>query len=123
MNLRRTYRDLRQRAKLMRRAVLFFWQRRTRGFDDSEIWSLPEPLAKLIHARLLRFQEIKKSYPMGMTEAEWTTTISEMIWTFDWIASGKHWDGSPDDEKHARDMNRARCGLQLFAKYYFDLWS
>ena len=36
----------------------FLWQRWTRGFDDSETWSLYDTIARFILPRLKRFKEI-----------------------------------------------------------------
>lgn len=57
-------------------------QRKERGFDDSELWSLDITIAKFILPRLERYQEIKCAYPGSMTEEEWTNIVQMMISAF-----------------------------------------
>ena len=95
----------------------FFWQRITRGWDDSETWSLDQPLAKLIAPRLRRFSELRGGHPHGMTEQEWHDTIMKMVDAFEWYASDERWgkDEFKNIEKHQE-------GIELFAKHYAGLW-
>lgn len=47
----------------IKRRVKFFFQRRFRGFDDSETWSLDWTFYKWLYPRLKRFAEITCAYP------------------------------------------------------------
>lgn len=95
----------------------FLWQRLIRGWDDSETWSLDQPLAKLIAPRLRRFSELRGGHPHGMTEEEWHNIIMKMVEAFEWYASDERWgkDEFKNIEKHQE-------GIDLFAKYYAGLW-
>lgn len=105
---------------LLKRDILFFWQRVTRGWDDSSTWSMDQSLAKIILPRLKRFQEIRRGYPHDMTDEEWDKIIKEMIWGFQWFADGKQYSYEPKDG--AAEAKRAHDAIELFAKYYSGLW-
>ena len=45
------------------RPYWFFWQRITRGFNDSETWNLDYTIAKLVLPRLKRFKELTNGIP------------------------------------------------------------
>lgn len=99
-----------------KRARKFLWQRVTRGWDDSETWSLDHSLAKLILPRLKRFKQITIGIPGDMKEQEWNDILDKMIATFEFAASEERWSATPEDyDKHKE-------GLQLFAEYYWALW-
>jgi hypothetical protein len=90
-------------VKITDRHIKWFYQRRTRGFDDTELWSLDQPLAKHILPRLKAF----RAYPLygypgmldepGMIEDDkngenhdhnfkiWLAIIDKMIIAFEYI--------------------------------------
>jgi hypothetical protein len=95
-----------------------FWQRITRGWPDSDLWSLDHSLAKLILPRLKRFKDCRGGHPSDMTDQEWDDILGEMIFGIEWYASGDCWE-SHDQQKAIR----AHKGLELFGKYYGHLWT
>lgn len=95
----------------------FFWQRLTRGWDDSETWSLDGPLAKLIAPRLRRFTELRGGHPSSMTEEEWATILDKMVTSFEWYASEDRY--GPNEFEN---IKKHQEGIDLFAKYYAGLW-
>lgn len=113
--------DLKKLPFKFTRWVRFFYQRRTRGFDDSETWALDTSLSRLIVPRLKRFKELLDGHPAEMTFEEWNEILDEMIWSFDWFASEKRWDLTNEEE--VVQLKRAEAGIQLFAKYFDSLWS
>lgn len=103
--------------QLTRRAIKFWWQRITRGWDDSETWSMDQSLAKRILPFLHAFQEIKNHHPDDLTMEQWTSHINEMIWGFLWYAEGKQYNCIS-----LKTAERAHNGINLFAKYFKHLW-
>ena len=82
------------------------------GFDKSECWNLYITIAKFILPRLKYFRETTISYPdndKGMDG--WHEILDKMIYSFDEILK--------DD---STDQDKIQEGLELFAKYYTDLW-
>jgi hypothetical protein len=96
--------------------VKFWWQRRTRGWDDSELWNLDHSLAKLILPRLRAFERMTRCYPGDSTSEQWHSDLRDMIVAFEFIASDDYWEWST--EKDAQIQR----GLDLFAKWYRSLW-
>lgn len=92
----------------------FVEQRLTRGFDDSETWSLFTTISKFILPRLKRFREICTGCPVMLTEEKWYKILGEMIKGFELFTSDKFLDSA--EEKIAK---RA---LWLFYKHFEDLW-
>jgi len=45
---------------MIKRRLKWFWQKRTRGFDDRELWSLEYTIAKYILPRLIAFKEFER---------------------------------------------------------------
>lgn len=92
--------------RLLLRSLKFWWQRRTRGWDDSETWNLDESFAKLILPRLKRYEELSGT-PEG-----W----KDIMWTFEYLANGDGYMTCKEDEE------KIQKGLDLFAKHYRGLW-
>ena len=63
----------------MRRKIKFFWQRLTRGFDDSETWSLDYTFFNWLLPRLKRFREVSCAHPCDMTYEEWIKELDDAI--------------------------------------------
>jgi hypothetical protein len=73
-----------------KRACRYWWQRRTRGWDDSETWNLDAEIAGFIVPRLKRFKELNNGYPNGLTPEEWDARIDMMIAGLEDFASGQN---------------------------------
>lgn len=100
-----------------KRAAKFWWQRRTRGWDDSELWNLDHSLAKLILPRLRAFEQITPCYPADISPEQWHADLRIMIASFEVIASDNYWD-----IRTAEQEAELQRGLDLFAKWYRALW-
>lgn len=105
------------------RKIVFFYQRMTRGWDDSEMWSLDHNLAKLILPRLKHFKEVRGGYPTFLSDKEWDEIIGKMVFAFEHYA-GNPWDLDWKFTPEAEDKKKQiQEGLDLFAKYYGHLWT
>ena len=100
-----------------KRAIRFFFQRLTRGWDDGDTFSLDQPLAKLIAPRLRRFTEVRAGHPSDMTDEEWGAILDKMVAAFEWYASDDRW--GPNEFKN---IEKHQEGIELFAKHYAGLW-
>lgn len=99
----------------IKRWLKHWWQRRTRGFDDAELWNLDHSLAKLILPRLKAFKAYKNTRPFHLTGCGWDLVLDKMIAAFEFAADDERFFG--DD---AHDLHQE--GLDLFAKHYWSLW-
>lgn len=101
--------------RLWWRLIRFWWQRRTRGWDDSETWNLDVTVAEFVLPRLRRFKEVAITLPLEMSEAEWAEELDCMIAAFEFVASDSNFTFTPWDESVQR-------GLELFGKRFIHLW-
>ena len=91
------------------------WSHR-HDFPDSEIWVTYQVIANFIAPRLRAFKSYPlHGYPASMnSEKQWLTALQKMIDAF--VILGR--DTSPHDDEEAIIEE----GLDLFRKYYRDLW-
>jgi len=93
-------------------------QRLERGFDNSEIWNLDGTIAKFIYPRLKVFlehtQEVN-SHPGDMEYEEWEDILKQMVLGFELISSDRI---KTDEENKLQEKT-----LELFSKYFFNLWN
>lgn len=111
----------------MNRTFKHWWQRRTRGWDDSETWDLDVTLARLIAPRLRRFLEVSNGIPISYFEFDdgkqvtpdeaaltaWHSDLAKMLKAFDRIAK-MPWA----DDVESPEVTE---GLELFAKHFREL--
>ena len=120
------------------RQCKWFFQRVFRGYSDDELWNLDYTIAKWILPRLKAFKKDNIGWPVHFDSfTEWTKTIDEMIWSFDFIVNQDKYEdkliekyGSELDEngkykwivETEKLVDRCNKGLELFAKHYRNLW-
>ena len=130
----------RQRKKWLKKHRLYV--------NPKETWNLDITLAKHIIPRLKKFKELENGYP-GRGEMDtpekWDEALDKMIQAFEYVIDlDEYWLNDPrydytdimfgDDKelyesivenKRMEDIRRLVAineGLQLFAKYYMNLW-
>lgn len=104
----------------VKRSIKFWWQRRTRGFDDSETWSLDNTLAKWLVPRLRRFKQLNICI-WGPNDEDGAVTdkiIDEIVWTFEFLGSDDFYEAPPNDPR----WQRYEKGLDLFRENINHLW-
>lgn len=105
----------------------WWWQRRTRGFDERETWCLTTTILELALPRLKAFpqgdqapgsfifNEDGSEKPIEEVCDTWDTALNKMIRAMEiWL---KH-DGHPPAELEAE----VEEGMDLFFEHFFDLW-
>jgi hypothetical protein len=98
------------------RQVKWKQQRKERGFDDTELWSLDITIAEFVLPRLKAFRDkLISTYPGNMSIEGWRDILQSMIDGFEIIAK----EDFLVDKKKER---KARKAVKLFAEYYFHLW-
>lgn len=100
------------------RALKFWWQRRTRGWDDSDTWSLDYTCAKWLLPRFRRYRELQKEY-FGDIE-----TIPENNWkeAYDKIDFALSRVADDSDYDYLEDGEKVKEGLELLGKYFESMW-
>ena len=82
----------------LKQKILFCWQRNTRGWDDSETWSLDDKLYEWLLPRLKRFNELNNSYPMNYkTFKSWKKELNNRIKQLELIIKYKYCEWDFDD--------------------------
>ncbi len=115
-----------QRIKDLLHQIKNLYLRFRYGAGCCDIFSLHYYLAKKIIKPLKLFRANVYSFPPDLTFKEWKKMLDEMIFAFEFIAEGEHWN--PKYEKYSAEKvnklyDRAQKGFELFGKYYKDLWS
>ena len=109
-------------------------------FTNHEIYYADRTIARFIWQILKRYKKKERVHYPGWDEAdtpeEWEDLLDEFIWTFDQIARGgpdspvrKCMANYKDEAEYKKVMKeekayqkRARDNLQLFAKFFNELW-
>jgi hypothetical protein len=100
---------------LLLREFELYWQRLSKGFDDSDTWCLATTNALWIVPRLERFMELRNGYPIGLSDQEWEEILNKILFAFKTIAKD-------DCTLTYKNDDQIKEGLELYAKYYLNLW-
>ena len=92
--------------------------------EDHDMWNLDHTLSLVIHPSLLKFKEKLNGHPSHVTLEEWEIILDKMIWSFGQIVN---WNEEEPDYLHSKeeyDAYHAKIqeGLDLFGKYFRNLW-
>lgn len=97
-------------------------QRLTRGFDDTEMWSLDCTITKFIAPRLKVFLEKAEQigdHPGNITFQEWKGILEQMIEGFEIYPDHFNWTAEESDA----NWKKVDKALSLFHKWFFNLWN
>lgn len=116
------------------------WLKKNKKYVDSkECWNLDYKIAEFVLPRLKRFRQDTNSYP-GHGELDtfekWMEALDKMILAFEYIIEDDNWwlgnadydssDGLYMDLKKSEEIKKRQViineGLQLFGKYFQNLW-
>ena len=110
---------------------------------SDDVWDLMTTLAYIIIPSLKEYMSQLSGYPGSLkSEEEWLAIIRKMIWSFEEVLNETHkpdpkfankdapfqeWYMEEEDKqsyaKQIEDYNKeVQSGLDLFAKYYRNLW-
>lgn len=105
---------------LAKRELKYLYQKFTRGWDDSDLWSLDYTISKFALPRLIEFRKNQCGIPYGLTEEEWLEILDKIIFAMDLNIKelGDYWHCISKEEEKLIDE-----GFELFGKYYRSLWN
>lgn len=95
----------------LKRAIKYWWQRQTRGFDDSETWSLDWTFYIWMLPRLKRYFEVADN--VIHIEGEFRQAINDMISGF---------EAAMQDEETEDSKMKIQLAHEQFAKWHRSLW-
>ena len=87
--------------------------RKNHSYEYLEIYGLYHTIAQFLLSRLKGFKKYTFSNPCNLTMKQWHKILDKMIFAFNAIAK---------DNRNKKNWDRVKEGLDLFNKYYFDLW-
>lgn len=109
---------MKRRIYLIRRAVKHWWQRRIRGWDDTDTWNLDIATAKFLAPRLKLFRELNNGYPGREpfdTPEKWDAALERMQKAMEYWAAEGPWEEPNETAKHEE-------GIRLFGEWFGALW-
>ncbi len=98
------------------RAIRFWWQRRTRGWDDSVTWNLDQQIAVWLAPRLHRFRELNNGFPSDSSPDDWDAELDEMVWAAEWYAKNVY------ETRDKQEWTRAMYGIRQVTVRLKELW-
>lgn len=100
------------------RETEFSEQRKTRGFDESETWSLTDTICKFIIPRLKEFINVNDTYAYPFKNIEeWNEALNKMLIALELIQRDKGCRIYNEEEEEQIEI-----GLDLFRKHFMGLW-
>ena len=128
------------------------WQRATKGYCDFDAYDIRTWFSEIMPGILIRMSEKTHSYPTYMTYDQWVETLREIASllgekhyeneykesflnlfssSYRFISSTKNLDEKEIEKKYfareeeIEELSRKEIlnGIELFMKYFFDLWS
>lgn len=107
----------RKDKELLDREIKFFWERREKGWDQSNTWCFgPYEIPLFILERLKVFRQCSPAVPEGMTQEKWHDILDRMIIGFEYAVEA---DGSIMSPEEAKALSHS---FNLLAKYWHLLW-
>lgn len=93
-------------------------QKKIRNVSYKDVIDLDITIAKFILPRLKFFKKKVLGYPLELTFEEWKAIIDKMILSFSLILD----DSEAYKKCNKEEEDKIEEGLQLFTKYFQDLW-
>lgn len=109
--------------KKLKRKIKDFLFKRKYGCSYIEICNLNTATARFILPRLKLFRrDCGTSVPRGLTPKKWENIVDKMIFAFEYEAL-QYTDTFSDKHFTDKDAKNIQKGLELFGKYFMDLWN
>ncbi|MBR4315909.1 MAG: hypothetical protein IKP65_02920 [Alphaproteobacteria bacterium] len=104
-----------------KRAKKFKNQKEKHGFSDDETWSLYTSTVLFFLPRIKRFKKIiedLRMHPASLNEQEWIDILNKIVNSFE-LMFKEDINGKNITKEEQEQINE---GLDLFGKYFQDLW-
>lgn len=96
--------------------IKYWWQRRTRGYDDLEVWNPYIYIARFAIPRLKAYRKNLHGHPVNLNSMEeWEAIIDKIILSLEEAVDDDNWVPVDQVERHQE-------GLNLFGEYFENLW-
>ena len=111
--------------KILIRNIKHFFQRKTRGFDDSDTWCLTTTTLEFMLPRLKVYREKVEDFPQVPAFYEekypnksfevYLSHLDELIWFTEYFVEEGGWPTQVTKE-------RFENGMEIFHRLFFTLW-
>lgn len=98
------------------------WQRVFRGYDDNANWDLESYLADIINKVTLHIAEHGSGHPDKLTEKKWKEILYQISFGFGSYIEMRSGVYSFRDKEYKRLEKEFKKGMELFCKYFPNLW-
>lgn len=113
--------------------IICAYERVRYGYDRTWTWSLDWQLAEILPKVIRELKENKNGYPANETSESWEIILEDMALGFDasfklldleYMVDDKEKEGHYVEDKEMRENleKQFEKGMDLFKKYFFDLW-
>lgn len=100
-----------------KRHLKWWWQRRTRGFDDRDLWSFDVTIAEFILPRMKRFRNHHMGHPSRYTDKQWNKIMDQIIEGFELALTDANYFGGKKG-----DMDKIVKAWKLLGEHGMDFW-
>ena len=117
------YKSEEEYKKLNERRIKSKEYKSCHGFEPCESWGLNTTIAHFVYPRLKKFRQDTNCFPIGTKNIdEWYHIIDKMLLAFALIIDQDDNEELTKCFYSDKQMNEIKEGLELFAKYFNDLW-
>lgn len=98
--------------------------------DRWDTWGMDSTLALIILPMLKQLKATQHGHPIELTDKQWHKIMDKMIWSFECVSSDTGFHGfefkgdytKATSRRYHKHMEKVQEGLDLFGKYYMNLW-
>ena len=107
--------------------IKMWFQKKSRGYSDLELWNLDCTFAEWMLPKLKVFRKKTIGVPLDFeTLEDWQAALDDMIFAFEFYlrdlpATDKYYEYIKSED-YGRDLERFEKGKALFGKYWPHLW-
>ena len=107
--------------------IKWFFQRLFRGYDDTDLWGLDTWIIKKIRKPFKAFvRKGTMSYPSSLAPKKWDEILKQIEEAIDLYYEEEieliiDW-GKISGDQFAERNKKKQKGMELFGKYFFNLW-
>ena len=112
--------------------IKYFIQRGRRGFSDRDLWELDFYIVNTIGNAISRYKKNLCGYPASLTPEKWDKILNdikdgfkaaEIIIDRSLMTTDKDGKLNFNEDLYKDYMKRFNKGMDLFKKYFFNLWN
>lgn len=105
------------------RAIRLGWQRATRGYSDTDTYSIDFFLIEMLPELFTQYRDNLHGYPCTFTENEWDEYLTKnIIEPLKFVREVYREDSFRDEEKNKKAQEKLELAFHSIAKEYFSLW-